>query len=355
VRILVFKPDGIGDFVLAMGAIRLLAREYGEENLTLLVRSVVIPLARSQFPKAVLLELASCSKRKFVNLLAWNLVCSVPLWLKLRRTRFDAAVSLRTIRNSLETILFYSTRARRRLVCENLLGRSRKSTERAESILARLFRTETIPYPTEATIPLEMEAHRLTLERMLGRTVSAAEVTPVLHAEGTSPGTYWVCAPVTNTRSKIYPINHWAEIFRELKPIDPHTEILLAGAPEDVEKLEELNALLRGHGISNARIVLPLDLSDYVQLLVGAQLVLTVDTAAAHFATSLDRRTLVLFSGLHLGMFGPWTRSDRQRWLLPNPALVKKKVKWYMGIPPEFAARTARELLASPKVPAGNG
>ena len=36
-----FKPDGIGDFFLSSGVVRLLGREFGEENLTIAVLPVM--------------------------------------------------------------------------------------------------------------------------------------------------------------------------------------------------------------------------------------------------------------------------------------------------------------------------
>ena len=46
-RLFILKPDGIGDFILVTGALRLLASELGEENLLICVRSVIVPLAKA--------------------------------------------------------------------------------------------------------------------------------------------------------------------------------------------------------------------------------------------------------------------------------------------------------------------
>ena len=55
-------------------------------------------------------------------------------------------------------------------------------------------------------------------------------------------------------------------------------------------------------------------------------MVMTVDTAAAHFAAGLDRLCVILFSGLHQGMFAPWQRSTRQRWYCPNRRREKRSL-----------------------------
>ena len=106
-RLFILKPDGIGDFVLATGALRLLATEFGEENLFICVQSVLVPVARSQFPRATVMELPTAAERKFVNLFLRNFFYCLPLWFRLRRTPVDGAICLRSMRNYLETFLFY--------------------------------------------------------------------------------------------------------------------------------------------------------------------------------------------------------------------------------------------------------
>lgn len=348
-RVFLFKPDGIGDFVLATGAIRLLAREYGEENLTLCVKTILVPLARDQFPKATVLELPTASERKVINLFVWNFLVCLPLWRRLAASRFDAALCFRSMRNYLETFLFYSAQAKRHVACENILLRSgRKVRAIVEGSVVRLLRPELVPYPAEAVLPLEIEANRVVVERLLGRPVSAEEVLPGLRGGDRADGAYWICAPVTNLASKVYPLERWVDIFRDLASDAAGKKIFLVGVKDDVPKLQELLNGLHGIGLSQAEIRLPEDLAAFVRLIAGAELMMSVDTAAAHFATALDRPTVVLFSGLHLGMFGPWQRSARQTWLLPEfPDEAPKKRKWHAGIPPARAAASARSVLGA--------
>lgn len=372
-RVFIFKPDGIGDFVLATGAIRLLARECGEENLTLCVKTILVPLARDQFPRATVLELPTAAERKVINLFVWNFFACLPLWGKLRTRRFEAAVCFRSMRNYLETFLFYSAGAKRFVACENILLRSgRKVRAAVEGAAVRLMRPELVPYPEERRgdtetrgrrelspsprlplsaslpppLPLEIEANRVVVEKLLGRPVAPAEVLPDLHAPVSGNADYWVCAPITNLQSKVYPFARWREIFAELRPEALTKKIRLVGVKSDVPKLEELLSMLHADGFAEAEIFLPEDLAAFVRVIAGAELMVSVDTAAAHFATALDRPTVVLFSGLHLGMFGPWRRGDRQAWLLPEiPPQEGKKPKWHTGLPPARAAAAVRAVL----------
>jgi ADP-heptose:LPS heptosyltransferase len=352
VRVFVFKPDGIGDFVLATGAIRLLAREYGEENLTICVKTILAPLARDQFPRAEVLELPTAAERKVINLFLWNFLACLPLWARLRTRKFDAAVCFRSMRNYLETYLFYSTGAKRHIACENILLRAgRKVRIAVEGAGVRLMRPELVPYPLAAELPLEIEANRVVVERLLNRPVGSAEVIPNLRSSIPNPtpdsaGGYWLCAPITNLQSKVYPFVRWREVLVALREEAAGKKILLVGVKSDVPKLEELLSGLRDDGVVNAEICLPEDLAAFAKVIAGAAVVLSVDTAAAHFATALDRPTVVLFSGLHLGMFGPWRRGERQLWLLPEAPLDgEKKRKWHTRLLPSRVAEAVRSVL----------
>ncbi|HRJ72017.1 MAG TPA: glycosyltransferase family 9 protein, partial [Terrimicrobiaceae bacterium] len=306
-RVFIFKPDGIGDFVLMTGALRVLADACGEDHLSICVRPLLVPLARSQFPRATVIELPTAAERKIVNLFARNFVCCLPLWYRLRTTRFDAAVCFRSMRNYLETFLFYSANADRHVACENLLLRSgRKVRTAVERSVARIFRADLAPYPAgPCGLPLEIEANRVLVERVLARSVGAEEILPQLRCPGTADGSYWILAPVTNLKTKVYPFPRWRDLLAGLGPEALERDIRLAGAENDRPLLEEMLGLLRGAGFTGAKIETPPDLVAYVDLIAGAGLMLTVDTAAAHFATALDKRTVVLFSGLHRGMFAP--------------------------------------------------
>lgn len=346
-RVFVFKPDGIGDFVLATGAIRLLARECGEEKLTLCVQTILVPLARDQFPTATVLDLPTAAERRVVNLFVRNFFACLPLRRHLRAMSFDAAVCLRSMRNYLETFLFYSARARRFVACENILLRSgRKVRAAMEKAVSRWKRPELLPYPAASGLPLEMEANRIVVERLLGRSVAPEEVLPDLRCPMSGETDTWICAPITNLQSKVYPFARWIEIFEDLRPLAETKTLRLVGGPGDGALLGQLLSELHARGFAKAEIHLPADLAAFVRVLAGAELVLSVDTAAAHFATALDRPTVVLFSGLHLGMFGPWQRSARQAWLLPDPPPEgAKKTKWHTRLAPSRVAAAVRTVL----------
>lgn len=345
VRLFVLKPDGIGDFILATGALRALANEVGEKNLTLCVRTVLVPLARHQFPRATVLDLPTAAQRRVLNLFVRNFLACLPLFRKLRGMRFEASISLRSMRNYLETALFFAPRARRFVACENRLV-GHRTRHVVESLAARARGAELIDYPAPpARVPLEIEAHRRVVARVLERDVEIDDVMPRLTATPATAG-HWICAPVSKLAAKDFPFERWVEIFLAVRPLAEAQKLLLAGAREDAPRLEIFARLLRENGFQNCEVIFPESLVHYVDLIAGAALVLTIDTAAAHMATALDRPTLILFSELHRGMFAPWHRSQRQNWLVPQPGTKRKK--WHAGISTPAAAAAIRDLVPQP-------
>lgn len=343
-KIFILKPDGIGDFILATGAIRRLAHEYGEKNLVLCVHSIVADLAATQFPQAHILALPLLAKRRVLNLFTANLLRCMPAWSWLLGRKFHAAVSLRHMRDYLTTFLFFSCRAKRLVACDNLLLRNeRKTRATVESTITRLRGVKTLPYPEENTSPpWELEAHRRVLSTALNTEVPLQDIFPSLHARARS-GNYWLLCPFSSMRSKDYPPGQWCQALATLPPAKLPAEILLTGSPAQRSSLEDFAARMHHAGISCARVEIFPALQDFTNVIAGAALMLTVDTAAAHIATALDRPTLILFSGLHNGMFAPWSKSARQCWLSPSPDPSRKK--WHQGIPPSLV--TEKILLLS--------
>lgn len=363
--IFVLKPDGIGDFVLASGALRLLARECGEENLVLAVLPAVAPLARQQFPSAEVIALPLRKKRVVLNLFLANFLRLLPVWARLLRREFVAAISLRHSRSYLHSFLLASLHAKRLCLVENQLGRGgSKPRTGVETFLWRWRRAVVVPYPfTPSEAPLEIEANRRVLSCFLGREVALADTLPTLHAQPaealpTEPAPVFLC-PFSTDRFKDFPDLRWLELVRDLLAGDllpPDCPWVLTGSPEQSERLGSLAAAMREAGLSRVTCQTTTTLPDFVLALARARLVLTVDTAAAHIATALNRPTLVAFAGLHRGVYAPWQRGPGQIWLeaeSPAPGEApRRKSQWHTGISRESLFNATRILLSlSPTTP----
>ena len=354
-RCFLFKPDGIGDFFLSSGVIRLLAREFGEEILTIATLPVMESVVRGQFPRAAFLPLPIRKRRVLLNVFVANCIRCFPAWLTLLRSPHEVSISLRHMRDYLMNVLFYSLRSPLRLVCENqLLGNGRPVRRWTERAFTAVFRPVVLPYPSGESgagggVPRELEANRRLVSRALGRDVAIAEIWPELRRVGESPvtGAYWLCAPFANGGGKDYPGERWAELFRMLAGRKKIPPLVLTGSREQRGRLEEFSRLISESWPEAAlRISIehPSDLQKFIDLIAGADLVLTVDTAAAHAATALDRPAVVLYSGQQYGVFGPWVRSSRQRWIQPEKGSLGRN-DWHLTLPPAIVADAVGEVL----------
>ena len=321
-KLVVLKPDNIGDFVMASGGIRLLAEAAGEDNLVLAVKSDVAPLARREFPRARVIRLPIRARRKGTNTTAVNLAACLPALVRLACTRADAVVCLRDQRTFLHTLLFLAPRAARRVACENSLPRARESRwgwwERA---VRKIFRPSLLPYPAPAPgLPSDLGAHRAVVSAVLGREVTALEVMPRLRAAWQpGVGDSWLLCPLSSKDSKNYDAAKWAAALREVGDLVPSGGIRLAGAPDQAARLREFASSLRGAGVPCAvNVDTSVPLPDFCAVVASAGLVLTVDTAAAHLACAAGTPAVMVTNGNNQGVYGPYSPNGRQVWLMAD-------------------------------------
>ncbi len=345
-RVFIIKPDAIGDFILASGCVRLIAREVGEENLVLAVRSDVSPLAKSQFPKALVLPLTLREKRRILNVTTVNILHSLPSWLRMVCLRVDAALCLRSMRAYLHTIWFYTPRAKRRIACENLLlARPRVRRPAVENFVSRFFKPTLLPYPTQGNLPSDIEANRVVAEKFLGRKIADAEISPSLVLPKPIPRSdRWLLCPFSSSTNKDYPAEKWAAALQILAPQRSNSPLHLAVGPNQQQQLAAFAQILRNAGIPNLVVDPPTPLAEFLNSIAAARIVLTVDTAAAHMACALGSPAVIASAGQHPGVYAPYSRNSLQHWLIPPPKL--RKGEWREKLTPENLAGTIREILA---------
>ena len=91
-------------------------------------------------------------------------------------------------------------------------------------------------------------------------------------------------------------------------------EFILTGTPAQSGRLQALAASWASR-IVRVTVAAEPTLSDLIDLLASADLVISADSAPAHLATALDRPLIAVLGGGHYGLFGPWQRSAKQAWL----------------------------------------
>lgn len=341
-RVFILKPDAIGDFILATGCIRHLARAKGEKNLVIAVRADVAPLAASEFPEAEIIPLPLRLKRRILNLALVNILNCLPAWGRMAMLRVDAAICLRSMRAYLHTFFFCTPRAKRRIACENLLlSNPRVRRPVVEKWMQRLFRPTLLKYPEAGCgLPLDIEANRIVIEELLGERVSPEEILPNLRSQRGKTPDFWVLAPFSSTPSKDYPAASWARALLELQPSVP---IRLAASPGQQETLRKFARELAEAGLEKVEFLPPSSLPEFVQTIAAAGLVLTVDTAAAHMACATGAPAVIVSAGQHPGVYAPYSPNGRQSWLLPSPNLPRGA--WRQEITSQKIALAVRAVL----------
>lgn len=344
-RVFILKPDAIGDFILASGCIRTIAREAGEQNLVLAVRTDVAPLARHQFPRARILPLTLREKRRILNVTTVNILHSLPSWFQMLTLRVDASICLRAMRAYLHTICFHTPRAKLRIACENpLAANPRVRRPAVEKIAARLFHPTLLPYPAPGRLPADIEANRLVAAELLGREISDDEILPRLELpHPVERSSRWLLCPFSSSPKKDYPAAQWAEVLKLAAAARAGATLHLAAAPYQQDNLQKFASDLRAAGVDNLHLDPPRPLDEFLPQIAAARIVLTVDTAAAHAACALGTPAVIVSAGSQPGVYAPYSPNGLQSWILPPRGL--RKGQWKEAITPEQVAETLRGIL----------
>ena len=343
-RLFIFKPDAIGDFLLASGAIRKLADKVGEEHMTLALRDQVAPLAAREFPASRIISLSFQPRVKGRNVTAANMVKCFPAWLQLCRLQTDLSVCFRSIRSFLDTLIFVTPRAARRVAPANVrLRRNRLRHRVVEHGFFGSFRPQIVPYSESPTgLPSDLESHRRVLARVLEREVTASEIMPLWQSDQWESGDFWLLCPCSSQVRKDYLPEQWAQALGAVADLVPAGGIRLAGGPDQVMALEELAALLRPAIFPRpVRVDRPVPLADFPRVMARSALVLTVDTATAHLACALRAPAVILACGINPGVYLPYSPDGRQHWLIGDG-----KMAWSASLLPSTVATAIRRVLA---------
>lgn len=345
--VVIFKPDEIGDFVIATGAMRLLAEKHGEENTTIVVKSELVSLARREFPGANIVGVPWQARRKGRNQAFANIRHCYPTWKQLRGLRVDVSVCLRSARKYVQTLLFVAPRAKRRVAAENVLLHNGSLRRRLlESALASAWRVEILPYPASpCELTCELASHRLVTEAALRRSVDPLEIRPRLVSAPWRGSNGWLLCPFSSRTIKDYNAERWLEAMRQVS-VTPKV-VRLAGAPDQAARLQDFAAVLRAGSLAcPVEVVPPVSLGDFADLVAGADLVLTVDTAAAHFACAVDAPAVIVDSGNNPGVYGPHGRPERQVWLVGDRKKFGR-LRWQETVPASRVAAAIEQASAA--------
>ena len=306
----IFKLDRLGDFVLALGAIRALTRHYGEDQCALIVFQEVGELARLEFPQAAVMELPADGG---------GIRNALPLWWSHRRSlsnlAFEDLICLRHHRALVHHLVLSWVSAGRSIGMAN----STLSQLEADEKIWRHELTEELPQPPQAPSGscLELEAHRLVVERVVEAPVNSETILPRFMSFETKAGDSILVNPYASRAIRDYPEAQMLAVLKEVTRAT-NSPLVLCGGPSERGRLQQLAQRAWEKNIGGVEVLRACSFLDFCGTVAHCRGVLTVDTSTAHVATALNKPTVVVMGGGHYGVFGPWQRSAKQVWLT-NP------------------------------------
>jgi len=309
----IYKPDGIGDFVLSAGAIELLLNQYGAGNVTLFVAPNVVELVRAVFP-GTNVESVTPGYRGWFHKLS-------NLWF-LRRAinsaHFEVLVCLRHYRSMHDAIVLRSLRAKNGFL---LLNQSH-----FPGASDRLFQLPrfTLLSPSNNTdlgssVCRELVFHSKVLNSApLLKMVKPEDLRTRWRHRDLCPQQSFndvVLSPFGGSDIRSVPVLLARAALAEASR---HGIVAakLTGTKQQRQRLLEYAAYLRSHFPSwRFEVFTPNDIMLLIEAIAGSKLVLSAETSVAHIATALDKPLVTLLGGGHYGWFAPWRRTHRQVWL----------------------------------------
>lgn len=280
-RTCLFALGQLGDFVLALSALRLCVEAHGAAQCTLVVTPAAARLAEIEFPEVPQLVVPGDAPSLLRDI--------VPLWRRERR-RFAARRHDSLVCFSHQRSLYY---------------------ELASSWIhaGRDVRLQPETYPAEPADGLctELLAHGRLVAAALDREVRREEILPRFHHLQPAEGDRLLIFPFSRDPSRSLPADTLRVALQTWRARSGAPAVF-GGSPEDHSALVRLAA-----GVPGARIETPLGLDALLHQIAAAGAVLSADSAPAHIAAALDKRSVVMTSRAFHGYAQPWGRSARQQ------------------------------------------
>jgi ADP-heptose:LPS heptosyltransferase len=301
----IYKADRLGDFVLALGAIRRLVESARPRRTVLVITPSAAELATREFPEVDQVIVDPC--RSGVG------AAALDLW---RRRHEDL------LRYGVQDLVCLR---HHRLPAESVVGGRIPAVAAWGMAHSRLSgnagKLASMPLDHEAPLRsalagecLELAQHRSVVEAYLSRSLLEGELTPVLSPGWVGSGPAAVVSPFGSHPIRTIPFPLLAAAGRHLKAVHGLRMDLLC-PPGEEARFNDLEHRLRSARVEDIRIVPCATIEALRENLRHSRLVLSAETGTAHLAAALDAPLVGFVGGGHLGWFAPWSRSQRQRWI----------------------------------------
>lgn len=304
----IYKSDSLGDFILALGAIRTIIRNYGEKNCVLLTSPASTAFAKEHFPNTRQIVTQPFSGR------LWN------TWGEIKKLKqnieiqngFNKLICLRHHRYLHQDLVFNS------IPSNTTYGVQNSPCAFAGEILVGNLRFDLeVEYPKSARQGwcLDLESHASLLTQFLGAEVNRIEVTPTINTPESPLGEPWIAVALFGAhRIRNLPLN----LIREVGCHFAATYSLgirLIASPSQIEEVNAAAKTLSAIGVPKIEVVKTKSISELIKTITRSSVLLTTETATAHLAIAVDAKVVGILGGGHFSHFAPWNRSNRQRWI----------------------------------------
>ena len=331
--ILIFKPDRIGDFVLAAECIRRIRDRFSPLRCAVVISEPMLPLAQRELADVSFLPLPPAEGSFFLSLFkAWQ-------WGRkhLGRIRWDTLANLRYHLTLREDLVLSSVRANESYgVARGLNANSWPDR------LAAFRPASEIAYPCGRNgQPSELVAHEMLLNSI---GCESALYRPRLASWSSEESDYLLLSPFGSESIRSYPIDRLVEAFSKADlPKDLHIKICVERSCLDEARL--LADKLSLQGFFQCEVVTAADIAAFIDCVASAKAVVAMESAAAHIAIALRKPGVFIVGGGHYGAFAPWAINTDQHWVtnrLPcfgcDWECIRTKPECISEIPPSLIA-----------------
>ena len=298
-EILLVRLDLIGDFVLWLDSAQAYRRLYPNRKITLAVNSACIELAEA-LPHWD--EVLSVN----VHRLRTDYVYRLSLVINLQQRNFAVAIQPIFSREFVGDLALRASCATERIGYEgdanNILMSTKTNTDN--------WYTKLIANDSQIKMELNINAHFV---RQLGIPHFLSNIPVIPQKNNLDPKLrfntpYIVIAPGASWPSKMWPVEHFADLIKRLVS-RYDSRIVLCGGQSDQEVCAELKRLVNPITISDisCRTTLP----ELLEVIRDAKIVITNDSAPVHLAAAVGTPSVCILGGGHFGRFLPYATENQ--------------------------------------------
>ena len=321
-RILILRPDSIGDCVLFSGTLKYYRRLYKSANITLAVKKHIIPLFENcpyideliDYKKLSYVKDSSSLSEKFIKRIR---KLALPIINQFKR-KFDIIICpVRSITPEMLWIVRY-LKANQKI---GIVGCPSNFPKDKQYLKNKVF-TDYFTLTEDKLWQHELKTN-LEFIKMIGADVAKKEdIWPE----------FWFSIKNSNSVMKKFLINNKKYLlivpfgtswFRKMnyntitkitRYFDDNCPVVIAGTSTSSGDLKIVSKLKEEH-INIINILNKTDLHEFVELIQNADNIVTVETSALHIAIALHKTVYAIVGGGHWGRFFPWGDSENVHWL----------------------------------------